>query len=124
MKIYYTESHEWLKGDDGVWIVGITKYAADQLGDITFVELPETGSSFICKDVLCEIESVKAASEIYMPLTGTVEEVNAELITAPEIVNQSPEDSGWLVRIKPESETDLAGLMESEQYEEYLGSLE
>ena len=124
MKIYYTESHEWLKNEDGVWIVGITKYAADQLGDITFVELPETGSSFTCKDVLCEIESVKAASEIYIPLSGTVEEVNSELVTAPEIVNNSPENSGWLVRIRSESEADLAGFMEAEQYEEYLGSLE
>jgi glycine cleavage system H protein len=121
---YYTKEHEWVKIKDGVASVGITDYAAHQLGDVTFVELPRAGKSVKQFEVLCAIESVKAASDIYAPLSGKVTQVNDALNDAPEIVNESAEDAGWMAMIAPTDLTELANLMNRQAYEDYLRGLE
>jgi glycine cleavage system H protein len=121
---YFTKEHEWVKIKEGVASVGITEYAAHQLGDVTFVELPQTGKSVKQFDVLCAIESVKAASDIYAPLSGKVTQVNEALNDAPEIVNESAEDAGWMVLIEPADLAELKNLMTRQQYDDYLRGLE
>ncbi|HLO24702.1 MAG TPA: glycine cleavage system protein GcvH [Geobacteraceae bacterium] len=121
---YYTKEHEWVKIKDGVASVGITEYAAHQLGDVTFVELPQAGKSVKQFEVLCAIESVKAASDIYAPVSGKVTQVNEALNDAPEIVNESAEDAGWMVLLEPADLAELKNLMTREQYDDYLRGLE
>jgi glycine cleavage system H protein len=123
METYYTKEHEWLKIKEGIVSVGITEYAAHQLGDVTFVELPQVGKSVKQFEVLCAIESVKAASDIYAPVSGTVTSVNEALGDAPEIVNESAEDAGWMVWIEMTDPSELARLMNREQYDTYLRGL-
>ncbi|MGA7827310.1 MAG: glycine cleavage system protein GcvH [Geobacteraceae bacterium] len=123
MDIYFTREHEWLRLDGQVGTVGITAYAVEQLGDITFVELPRPGREAKQAEVLCAIESVKAASDIYAPVSGTVVEVNGQVENGPEIVNQGPEEEGWLVRLEITDPEELKGLMSREQYQDYLGEL-
>lgn len=123
MDIYFTKEHEWLKIDGRTGIVGITSYAVEQLGDITFVELPRPGREARQSEVLCAIESVKAASDIFAPVSGKVLGVNELVETEPEIVNRSSEEEGWLVRMEIADPAELQGLMTREQYEEYLGGL-
>ncbi len=123
MDCYFTKEHEWLKIDGRNGIVGITSYAVEQLGDITFVELPRPGRDAKQAEVLCAIESVKAASDIYAPVSGKVIAVNDQVESGPEIVNQSPEEEGWLVRIEITDPGELKSLMTREQYQEYLGGL-
>lgn len=120
---YYTKEHEWVKIKDGIASVGITGYAAKQLGDVTFVELPQVGKTVKQFDVLCAIESVKAASDIYAPVSGRVTNVNEALEDAPEIVNESAEDAGWMACLEVGDVSELAALMNREQYEEYLKGL-
>jgi glycine cleavage system H protein len=112
----YAESHEWAKSDGDRIKVGISDYAQDQLGDIVFVELPEVGDSFEKGAEFGTVESVKAVSEIYMPVAGEVVEVNADLEDAPEKVNNSPYTEGWMIAVKPENAADLDGLMDHEAY--------
>jgi glycine cleavage system H protein len=121
---YYTKEHEWVKIKDGIASVGITDYAAHQLGDVTFVELPQAGKSVKQFDVLCAIESVKAASDIYAPLSGKVTLVNEALNDAPEIVNESAEDAGWMVQLEPADLSEVKNLMNRQAYDEYLRGLE
>ncbi len=121
---YYTKEHEWVKIKEGVASVGITEYAAHQLGDVTFVELPQKGKSVKQLAMLCAIESVKAASDIYAPLSGKVTQVNEALNDAPEIVNESAEDAGWMALIEPADLAELKNLMTREQYDDYLRGLE
>lgn len=121
---YYTKEHEWVKIKDGVASVGITDYAAHQLGDVTFVELPKVGKSVKQFAVLCAIESVKAASDIYAPLSGNVTQVNEALNDAPEIVNESAEDAGWMVLMEPADLAELKNLMNRQAYDDYLRGLE
>jgi glycine cleavage system H protein len=121
---YYTKEHEWVKIKEGVASVGITEYAAHQLGDVTFVELPQKGKSVKQFAMLCAIESVKAASDIYAPLSGKVTQVNEALNDAPEIVNESAEDAGWMALIEPADLAELKNLMTREQYDDYLRGLE
>ena len=90
-------------GKDGVYEVGITDYAIEQLGDIVFVELPDSDSEFSKGEVFATIESVKAASEIYMPISGTVTEVNEDLVSSPELLNEDPYEKGWLIKIESET---------------------
>ena len=122
-EMYFTKEHEWLKIKEGIVSVGITDYAAHQLGDVTFVELPQVGKSVKQFEVLCSIESVKAASDIYAPVSGTVTLVNEALGDAPEIVNESAEDAGWMVCIEMTDSSELAKLMNREQYDTYLRGL-
>lgn len=121
---YYTKEHEWVKVKDGIASVGITDYAAHQLGDITFVELPQVGKQVKQAEVLCGIESVKAASDIYAPLSGKVAKVNDALEDKPEIVNESAEEAGWIAWIEPADLKELENLLNRQQYDDYVRGLE
>ena len=116
----YTKEHEWveIKGTEAV--VGITAHAAKELGDITFVEMPPEGTDLIVGDVLGTIESVKAASDIYAPISGTVCSINSDLEEEPAIVNNSPEGKGWICKLDNIDLVELEDLMSQEQYEKYL----
>jgi len=123
MKMLYSKDHEWIKVEDDKGTIGISAYAAEQLGDITFVELPEVDDEAEKGKVFCSVESVKAASDIYAPMSGTVVEVNEVLEEAPETVNDSAEDAGWIARILI-SEVDEENLMTADEYKEYLSTLD
>jgi glycine cleavage system H protein len=117
----YAESHEWVsQEEDGVVKVGISDHAQEQLGDLVFVELPEEGDTFTKGDACAVVESVKAASDIYCPVTGEVVVVNEALADTPEIVNNDPYGDGWLFSVKVESPGDLDELMDAEAYKEHL----
>jgi glycine cleavage system H protein len=118
--IKYTESHEWLRLEaDGSATVGITDFAQQQLGDIVYVALPETGASFGQDEEAATVESVKAAGEIKLPVSGTVLAVNEALNEAPNLVNEAPEGDGWFLRIQVESPEQLDGLMDQAAYQAY-----
>ena len=117
--ILCARSHEYLLEDELNFIVGITDYALEQLGDIVFVELPEVGSFFEKGEVFATLESVKAATEVYMPVNGTIIEINEKLIEAPEILNNDPFGDGWLVKIESETAAlDSGDLLEYEDYKD------
>ncbi len=120
---YYTKEHEWVRIDGDVAMVGITAYAAQHLGDVTFVELPAIGKTVKQFEALCAIESVKAASDIYAPVSGTVLSVNDELNGRPELVNESPEDAAWMATLKPADLAETSKLMDRAQYDEYQKGL-
>jgi len=122
-EMYFTKEHEWVKVKDGIGAVGISEHAAHELGDVTFVELPQIGKSVKQFDILGAIESVKAASDIFAPLSGKVVKVNEALDTAPEIVNESAEDAGWMAWIEIADPAELKNLMTREEYEEFLKTL-
>ncbi|HEX9079038.1 MAG TPA: glycine cleavage system protein GcvH [Desulfuromonadaceae bacterium] len=123
MSIYFTKEHEWVKVKEGIGAVGISEHAAHELGDVTFVELPQMGAVVKQFAVLGSIESVKAASDIYAPVSGKVVKVNEALNDAPEIVNESAEDAGWMAWIEISDESELKNLMTREQYDEFLKTL-
>lgn len=123
MSFYFTKEHEWVKVKDGIGAIGISDHAAHELGDITFVELPKIGKVVKQFEVLAAIESVKAASDIFSPLSGKVIKVNDALEVAPEIVNESAEDAGWMVWIEIADESELKNLMTQEHYNDYLKTL-
>ncbi|MFP3912272.1 MAG: glycine cleavage system protein GcvH [Desulfobacteraceae bacterium] len=116
----YTDDHEWALQVGEQCTVGITDYAQDQLGDIVFVELPTVGERFKQGDVFGTVESVKAVAELFMPVSGEITEINEALTDAPELVNTSPYDQGWLVRIGPDQAADLNALMDREAYRRLL----
>ena len=121
----YTKDHEWLDlDDDGVVTVGITDHAQEALGELVFVEVPEVGVTFANGDACAVVESVKAASDIYCPITGEIIEVNAALEDEPELVNSSSYEAGWVFRIRPDDATALNELMDAEAYENFLAELE
>ncbi|MCW9047984.1 MAG: glycine cleavage system protein GcvH [Gammaproteobacteria bacterium] len=114
----YTASHEWARlNDDGTITIGITDHAQDALGDIVFVELPEVDSELSQGDASCVVESVKAASDIYMPITGVIVDTNQALVDEPEMINSSAYDDGWIFKIKPADEDDIEQLMDASSYE-------
>lgn len=120
-KILCSKSHEYLLEENGGYIVGLTDYAIEQLGDIVFVELPEVGTEFKKGETFATIESVKAASEIYMPVSGKILEVNESIADSPETLNEDCYEKGWLVKIeKTGDEAELADLLEYEDYKEEL----
>ena len=123
MSIYFTKEHEWVKVKEGIGAVGISEHAAHELGDVTFVELPKMGKVVKQFEVLGAIESVKAASDIYAPISGKVIKVNEALDDAPEIVNESAEDAGWMAWIEIADAAELKNLMTQDQYDEYLKTL-
>jgi glycine cleavage system H protein len=117
----YTSSHEWIKlEDDGTASVGISENAQDLLGDIVFVELPDVGTQISAKQEVAVVESVKAASDIYSPVTGEVIAVNEVLLDAPETINSSPEEDGWIYKLKVSDESELDELMDAESYAEHI----
>ncbi|MDO9513918.1 MAG: glycine cleavage system protein GcvH [Elusimicrobiota bacterium] len=124
MDIYYTKDHEWVRVEGRSGIMGISAYAVKQLGDITYVELPETGKEITKGDVVCTVESVKAASDIYAPVTAKITEVNSVLDSAPEKMNESPEEEGWIAKLEISDPDSVHGLMTGEKYEEFVKSLE
>lgn len=116
-----SKSHEYIVKQDDKYTIGLTDYAIDQLGDIVFLELPEVGDEFKKGDTFANIESVKAASEIYMPISGKIVEVNSELIDAPEKLNDDCYENGWLVKVETETKEDeFSDLMSYENYKEEL----
>lgn len=119
----YSETHEWYLVDDAIVTMGITQYAADELTDITYVELPEVGASFGAGDAIGEVESVKATSEILTTVGGSVTEVNSALADQPELINNDAFEEGWLVRLKPESLDPLGSLMDAGEYEQFVAKL-
>ncbi len=123
MSIYYTEDHEWVRVDGDTGTVGISTYAAKQLGDVVYVELPDIGASFGKADEAAVVESVKAASEVYAPVSGDVTETNAVLEDAPETVNASAEGEGWFMKIKIADASELEGLMDEAKYKTYCEGL-
>lgn len=123
MSTYYTEDHEWIIVDNGVGTVGITDYAQGQLGDITYVDLPDVGATLKKGDAPCVVDSVKAASDVYTPVSGMVAEVNPALEEAPELVNEQAETGGWLFRITLSDEGELASLMDKAAYDEFVKGL-
>lgn len=124
METYYTKEHEWVKIKENIASIGISEYAANQLGDVTFVELPQMGKTVKQFDVLAGIESVKAASDIYSPVSGTVTKINEALDDRPEIVNEAAEDAGWIAWIEMSNPAELKNLMTRAQYDEFLRGLE
>lgn len=121
---YYTKDHEWIKIEGDEAIVGITDFAQKQLGDVVYVELPEVGASFEFHQSLGVIESVKAVSDIYSPISGEVVAVNEELDESPEMVNEDPYENGWIIRLKLKDETEVEKLMSATEYEKYVEGLE
>ena len=117
--ILCSKTHEWALESDNVIIIGLTDYAIEQLGDIVFVELPEVNSEFAKNEVFATIESVKAASEIYMPVGGRVVEINEELLNSPELINEDVWEKGWLIKIESDTyQEDSLGLLEYEDYKD------
>lgn len=116
MTTYYTKDHEWIRVEGDTGTVGITAYAAGQLGDVVYVELPETGAKFARGDDFAVVESVKAASDVYAPVSGVVLGVNPALATEPELVNADAYGAGWLVRLQPGDAAEWAGLLDAAAY--------
>jgi glycine cleavage system H protein len=116
----YTKDHEWVRVKADVATVGITDHAQQQLGDVVYVELPKAGDKFAASEPFGSVESVKAVSEIYMPLSGSVVEVNETLNDSPEQVNEDPYGDGWMIRIKIENPSQVDGLLSSIEYEDYI----
>lgn len=120
----FTEDHEWMLVEDGVATVGITDHAQNALGDIVFVELPEVGATFGKGDDAAVVESVKAASEVYAPLSGNITEINEDLEGEPGKVNSSPMDDGWFFKMTVADASELEGLMDEAAYGEFVAGLE
>ena len=121
---YYSKDHEWVKIKDDLATIGITDFAQKQLGDVVYLELPEKGALLESHQSLGVIESVKAVSDIYCPVSGEVIEVNSSLNDNPEVVNQDPHHDGWIVRIKLKDKAELENLMSTSDYERFLEGLE
>jgi glycine cleavage system H protein len=117
----YTKDHEWIKVEGDTVTVGITAFAQDELGEIVFIELPDVGSDIGVSDSLCVVESTKAASDVYAPLSGKVSAVNEALQDQPDLVNSSPYADGWMVKLSGVSEEEVAKLLTVEQYKELVG---
>ena len=118
----YAKSHEWLKPEaDGTVSIGITDYAQSSLGDITYVQLPKVGAVLKAGDTFGVVESVKAASDLYLPVAGTVTEINGALENAPETVNQAPYEGGWLIKLKPADPAAGASLLSPDAYAKLIG---
>lgn len=120
--ILCSKSHEYLlEGENCIFTIGLTDYAVEQLGDIVFVELPEVGSTFSKGEVFATVESVKAASEIYMPISGKILEINEKIVESPEILNESPYEEGWLVKIEnKDAHPETGDLLEYADYKEEI----
>ena len=120
--LLYTDDHEWiLKESEQCFSVGITDYAQDSLGDVTFVEVPEVGTEFSKGDVFGVVESVKAASDLFMPVSGEIVEVNEDLNDSPELINDAPYEGGWIIKVKI-SDTDQSHMLSPDDYSKVTGS--
>ena len=120
----YHEEHEWVRVEGNEGVIGVSDYAQEQLSDVVYVELPETGDSFAQGEVLAVVESVKAASDVYMPISGEILEINEALEDSPELVNQDPFGEAWLVRIAITDPSELDSLMDAAAYQTYVEGLD
>lgn len=123
-EIRFSKEHEWLVLKEGIATTGISDFAQKQLGDIVSVELPKVGSAFKQRQPLAIVDSVKASSDIYSIVTGEVIEVNQKLVEHPELINQSPQDLGWIVKIKPSNLEEVNLLMSKDEYDSFVGEEE
>jgi len=121
--LLYTKSHEWVRVEVDIATIGVTDYAQQMLGEIVFVELPAIGKEFAQQDELAIVESTKAASDVYSPVAGKVIEVNSELESKPDLINQDCYNAGWICRLKITDTNSVENLMDSRQYQEYVGGL-
>jgi glycine cleavage system H protein len=120
-ELLFTETHEWIRVEsDGSVVIGITDHAQSLLGELVFVDLPDLGVEVHSSDDICVVESVKAASDVYSPLTGKILEINEELEESPSLVNTDPYGDGWLFKLKPKDNEELKDLLDADAYEEYL----
>lgn len=119
MSVKYTKDHEYVRADGDVYVIGISKHAAEQLGDVVFVELPEAGKSFKRGDDMAVVESVKAASDVYAPISGEIVEVNGAIVDEPAKVNEDPEGAAWFVKIKATDAGELDDLMDEAAYKDF-----
>lgn len=120
----YTKDHEWVKIEGDKATIGITDFAQKQLGDIVYVELPKVGTHLDVHQSIGVIESVKAVSDVYSPISGEVIQVNEDLSNSPELINQDPHGKGWIIRVKVENKTDVDKLMTAADYEKFLEGIE
>jgi glycine cleavage system H protein len=121
-ELRYARTHEWVRADGDTATIGITDYAQEELGDIVYLELPTVGTPLQQQQVFGTVESVKAASDLYAPVTGAVIEINEELPESPEELNQDPYVRGWMIIVRMEDASELEGLMSAAQYEEFISS--
>lgn len=117
---YYTKDHEWAQVDENIVTVGITEYAQESLGEIVYVELPEEGQKVTQGEPFGVIESVKAVSDLYSPVSGTVIEINTSLVDDPSVLNDDPMNEGWLIRIEMDTEKELANIMRAPEYKKLI----
>ena len=123
LELKFTKEHEWVRIMDELAIIGISDFAQEQLGDIVSIELPKAGGVFRQGQTMAIVDSVKASSDIYAPISGEIVEVNEGLIEKPEVINQSPYDSGWIAKIKPSKMEEFESLMAREEYDRYIGQI-
>ncbi len=116
-ELRYTKSHEWVRWNGKIATIGITDFAQDQLSDLTYVELPTVGDSFSAQDQVAVVESVKAASDVYAPISGTIHDVNKLLIEKPELINSDPYGEGWIFKLVPDDVSEIETLLDAEQYD-------
>lgn len=122
-ELRYTTTHEWVRlEDDGLVTIGITEHAQELLGDLVYIDLPEMGLEVVPEEEIAVVESVKAASDIYAPISGEVVDVNQDLLTQPDLVNKDPYGEGWLFRIKPDDEDEVNQLLDAEGYQDQIDS--
>jgi glycine cleavage system H protein len=119
-ELLYTKDHEWIRVDEGIGTIGITEHAQKELGDIVFVELPKRGDQVTAHESFGTVESVKAVSDIYSPVTGQVTSVNSRINDHPELVNQDPHGEAWLIKVQLSDRGEIESLMTADQYEAYL----
>ncbi|MCH8007418.1 MAG: glycine cleavage system protein GcvH [Chloroflexi bacterium] len=119
-ELRYTKEHEWIRAEGDIGTIGITDYAQDQLGDIVYLDLPAAGASLAQNDKLGEIESVKAVSDLYAPVSGEVLEVNQEAVDEPEAVNEEPYGKGWLIKVRLSNASELDAMLTNEAYDELI----
>ena len=117
--LHYSKDHEWVRVEDGVAVIGITDHAQEQLGDVVYVELPKAGEAFAANDSFGSVESVKAVSEIFTPVSGEVTEVNESLNDEPEKVNKDPYNEGWMIKMKMSAPGEVDSLLNAAEYEDF-----
>ena len=118
--LFYTKEHEWVLLEDNIATIGITDFAQESLGDVTYIQLPKEGETVNKNDPFGIVESVKAVSDLYSPVTGRILEVNQPLLEAPELVNQDPYSDGWMVKVELKNTSDTDDLMQASAYQEYI----
>jgi glycine cleavage system H protein len=119
-ELLYTKEHEWIRVDESIGTIGITDHAQKELGDIVFVELPKPGDRVAAKEIFGTVESVKAVSDVYSPVTGDVTAVNSKLQDNPELLNSDPHDTAWLIRVRLKDRRETESLMTADQYEAFI----